>query len=124
MGGVIAPFSAASPTFTGTTTVSSLVASNANINFGNLDVSFPGTGLQVKEGANCKQGIAVLAAGSAVVANTAVTANSRILLTSQADGGTPGFVRVSARVPGTSFTITSSAGADTSTIAYEIMEPG
>jgi hypothetical protein len=89
-----------------------------------LDVNAIGQGLQVAEGANAKQGTAVLAAGSAVVANTSVTASSRILLTSNLDGGTPGFVRVSARTAGTSFTITSSSGTDTSTIAYEIFEPG
>ncbi|HWM96736.1 MAG TPA: hypothetical protein VNO54_06730 [Streptosporangiaceae bacterium] len=120
------PFAASlnNPTFTGTATAASLIASNLNVNFGNLDISFAGTGLQVKEGANCKQGVAVLVAGSVVVADTAVTATSRIFLTSQADGGTPGFVRVSARTPATSFTITSSSGTDTSTVAYEIIEPG
>lgn len=82
-----------------------------------------GSGHRVKEGANCKQGTATLVGGTATVANTAVTANSRIFLTSQADGGTPGFLRVSARVAGTSFTITSSSGTDTSTVAYEIFEP-
>lgn len=89
-----------------------------------VDVNLSGGGLKVAEGANAKQGTAVLAAGTVTVADTAVTANSRIFLTSQADGGTPGFVRVSARVAGTSFTITSSSGTDTSTIAYEIFEPG
>ena len=82
-----------------------------------------GKGLSVKEGANCKQGTATLVAGAVTVANTSVTANSRIFLTSQVDGGTPGFLRVSARVVGTSFTITSSNAADTSTVAYEIFEP-
>jgi hypothetical protein len=48
----------------------------------------------------------------------------RILVTSNADGGTPGFLRVSARTAGTSFTVTSSSGTDTSTFAYEIFEPG
>lgn len=91
---------------------------------GNIDITGVGKGLQVAEGSNAKQGTAVLVAGSATVADTAVTANSRIFLTSQVDGGTPGFVRVSARVAGTSFTITSSSNTDTSTIAYEIFEPG
>ena len=83
-----------------------------------------GTGLKVAEGTNAKQGTAVLVAGVKTVANTAVTANSRIFLTSQVDGGSPGFLRVSARVAGTSFTITSSNVADTSTVAYLINEPG
>lgn len=91
---------------------------------GSLGVSNPGSGLIIKEGANCKQGTATLVAGAATVANTSVTANSRILLTSNADGGTPGWLRVSARTAGTSFTITSSSATDTSTVAYQIFEPG
>jgi hypothetical protein len=86
-------------------------------------VETAGAGLRVKEGANAKQGTAVLVAGAVTVADTAVTANSRIFLTSQVDGGAPGFLRVSARVAGTSFTVTSSSGTDTSTVAYEIFEP-
>lgn len=92
--------------------------------FDDLDVNNPGRGVRVAEGANAKQGTATLVAGSVVVANTSVTANSRIFLTSQADGGAPGFLRVSARVAGTSFTVTSSSGTDTSTFAYEMFEPG
>ena len=115
-----------------TTSGLSAISSGGNLNAalgnvstnGPIDITAAGQGLQVKEGANAKQGTAVLVAGTVTVANTAVTANSRILLTSNADGGTPGFVRVSARVAGTSFTITSSSGTDTSTIAYEIFEPG
>ena len=89
-----------------------------------LDVSVAGYGVRVAEGSNAKQGTQALSSGSAVVANTNVTATSRIFLTSQADGGTPGWLRVSARTPGTSFTITSSSGTDTSTVAYEIFEVG
>ena len=91
---------------------------------GNLDVFAVGSGLQVAEGSNAKQGIATLVAGTVTVANTSVTANSRILLTTQAPGGTAGFLVVSARVAGTSFTILSSNAADTSVVAYEIFEPG
>lgn len=90
---------------------------------GSFRVKQAGQGLRVAEGSNAKQGTAVLVGGTVTVANTSVTANSRIFLTSQVDGGTPGFVRVSARVASTSFTITSSSGTDTSTIAYEIFEP-
>ena len=91
---------------------------------GFVEVGTAGQGFSTKEGSNAKQGTAVLVAGSAVVANTSVGANSRIFLTSQVDGGTPGFVRVSTRTAGTSFTITSSSGTDTSTIGWEIFEPG
>lgn len=90
---------------------------------GHYKVGVAGKGLFVKEGANAKQGTAVLVAGTLVVANTSITASSRILLTSQVDGGAPGFLRVSARVVGTSFTILSSSGTDTSTVAWEIFEP-
>ncbi|AEJ01289.1 hypothetical protein Nit79A3_1457 [Nitrosomonas sp. Is79A3] len=78
---------------------------------------------KVVEGSNAAMGVVTLVAGSKVVTNTRVTANSRIFLTSQADGGTPGSLRVSARTAGTSFTITSSSGSDTSVVAYMIVEP-
>lgn len=81
-------------------------------------------GLRVFEGANAKQGVATLVAGAVTVSNTSVTANSRIFLTSQEDGGTPGFLRVSGRTAGTSFTITSGSATDSSVVAYEIFEPG
>lgn len=90
---------------------------------GNFLIQQAGKGLRVKEGSNAKQGTVTLVAGAATVSNTSVTANSRIFLTSQSDGGTPGWLRVSARSAGTSFTITSSSGSDTSTVAYQIFEP-
>jgi len=68
-------------------------------------------------------GTAALVGGVITVALPAVTAASRIFLTSQADGGTVGFLRVSARTAGTSFTITSSSGSDTSTVAWQIVKP-
>jgi len=68
-------------------------------------------------------GTAVLVAGTVTVANSAITANTRIFLTSQVDGGTVGFLRVSARVASTSFTITSSNVLDTSTVAWFYTEP-
>lgn len=82
-----------------------------------------GGGLAVAEGANARMGTVTLVAGVATVANTSVTALTRIMLTSQADGGTPGFLRVSARTAGTSFTITSGSAVDTSTVAYLLVEP-
>jgi hypothetical protein len=79
--------------------------------------------IRIKEGTDAMMGTANLAAGTATVNNALVTANSRIFLTSQVDGGTPGFLRVSARTAGTSFTITSSDAADTSTVAWIIFDP-
>lgn len=90
---------------------------------GNVNAITAGKGLTVKGGSNARIGTSALTAGSVVVANTSVTASTVILLTSQADGGSPGFVRVSTRTAGTSFTITSSSGTDTSTIGWLLVEP-
>ena len=95
--------------------------------FGNavntLKVGTAGGGLAVAEGSNARMGVAVLIGGTKVVSNTSVTANTRIFLTSQVDGGVPGFLRVSARTAATSFTILSSNVADTSTVGYLLVEP-
>jgi hypothetical protein len=68
-----------------------------------------------------EKGTAVLVAGTKIVNTAQALTGSIILLTSQIDGGTVGFLRVSARVNGTSFTITSSNAADTSTVGYIII---
>jgi hypothetical protein len=70
-----------------------------------------------------KHGVATLAAGTVTVSESSITANTRIFLTSQNTGGTPGWVHVSARSAGVSFTITSSSGTDTSSVAYLLIEP-
>lgn len=88
-----------------------------------LNLGTAGGGIAVKEGTNARMGVSTLVAGAAVVANTSVTANTRVFLTGQSPGGTPGFVRVSARTPATSFTITSSSGTDTSVVAWLLIEP-
>lgn len=88
-----------------------------------FSINAAGKGLKVKEGTNAKMGTAVLAAGTVVVSNTSVTANSRIFLTSNVPGGTPGWLRVSSRTAGTSFTILSSSNTDTSTVAWMLVEP-
>lgn len=90
---------------------------------GDLTIANVGSGLLIKEGSNAKMGAATLVGGTVTVNTTAVTANSRIYLTSQVDGGTPGYLRVSGRVAATSFTITSGSGTDTSTVAWMIVEP-
>lgn len=104
----------------GSTTLTSVAEVTAA---GNLNLQIVGTTFGIKEGSNAKMGTATLVAGTVTVNTTAVTANSRIFLTSQVDGGTPGFLRVTARVAGTSFTITSSNAADTSTVAWVMFEP-
>lgn len=90
---------------------------------GDVKLNAAGAGVYIKEGSNATMGVATLVGGTITVSTTKVTANSRIFLTSNADGGTNGFVRVSARSAGASFTITSSDGSDTSSIAWMIIEP-
>lgn len=90
---------------------------------GNLNAITAGKGLTIKGGSNARIGTSVLTAGAVVVANTSITASTVVLLTSQADGGAPGSVRCSARTAGTSFTITSSSGTDTSTVGWLLVEP-
>lgn len=114
----------------GTITIAGGVVSGGNLNAGDILLTLPagtGTGdngrLRISSGANKPTGTAVLVGGTVTINHNAVSANSQIFLTSQIDGGTVGFLRVSARVAGTSFTVTSSSGTDTSTIAYLIIEP-
>ncbi len=90
---------------------------------GDLIAGTVGKGLKIKEGVNARMGVATLVTGAAVVPTTAVTAISRIFLTGDADGGTVGFPRVSGRIAGTSFSITSGNALDTSTVAWLIVEP-
>lgn len=91
--------------------------------YGDIKLSL-GTGIKVVEGTNATMGTAVLVAGTVTVNTTSVTANSRIFLMPQTFGGTAGLLNISARVAGTSFTITSLNVLDTSTIAWLIVEPG
>ncbi len=89
-----------------------------------LRLGSAGGGLSVKEGANARSGVSVLVAGTVVVANTSVTALSRIQLTAQSLGTVtaPKALAVTARTPGTSFTITSADATDTSTVAWFMVE--
>lgn len=68
-------------------------------------------------------GRATLVGGTVTVSSTSVTANTNIFVTCQSPAGTPGFLRISARVANTSFTILSSSGTDTSEVAYLLIEP-
>jgi hypothetical protein len=95
----------------------------AEISRSGLSITRLGGGLLVTEGTNATMGTATLVGGAATVSTTKVTASSRIFLTSQANGGTPGFLRVTARTAATSFVVTSSSSSDTSTVAWIIIEP-
>jgi hypothetical protein len=92
---------------------------------GGLTMSTAGAGLSIKEGTNACMGVTTLSSGSVVVSTNKVTANSRIMLTTQSLGtvSVPQAIAVTARSAGTSFTITSADGTDTSVIAWEIIEP-
>lgn len=104
------------------TTIERLSANLLGLVQTDLAIDTAGRGLQVKEGANAKQGTAILAAGSVVVANTAVTANSRIFLGFVTPSANAGALFCSSVTVGTGFTIKSTNAADTSTVAYEIFE--
>jgi hypothetical protein len=83
-------------------------------------------GIQMFTGlaSDCRAGQVVLSGATTTVGTTAVTAKSLIFLSSIKEGGTPGFLRISAIVAGSSFTIKSSNGAsDTSTVSWMIVEP-
>ena len=98
------------------------VSGDVKVLVGELFVEVAGKGLTVKGGANARIGTAILVGGTVTVANTNITAQSRILVTSQVDGGVVGFLRVNNIVAGVSFDIVSSNALDTSTVAYWIVE--
>lgn len=79
--------------------------------------------LKIEDGTNKAMGISTLVAGTVTVSNTRVQATSRIFLQGQNSSGTHGELTVSARVAGTSFTITSSNAADTRDVAWLIIDP-
>lgn len=81
------------------------------------------TTLAPSEGTPAEMGLATLVAGTVTVTNTRIKANSRIFLSGQNSSGTHGELTVSARVVGTSFTITSTSGTDTRQIGWLILEP-
>ncbi len=96
---------------------------------GSADVTFGckiklDRGLYAKEGSNQSSGVATLIGGTVVVSTTRVTANSRIQLTGQNLGTitVPVGYCVSARTPGTDFTILSANALDTSDVAWFIVE--
>ncbi len=92
---------------------------------GNLTLGTAGNGILIKEGTNATMGTCTLVLGTCTVSTTKVTANSRIFLTAQSLGtvSVGQGLAVSARSAGTSFTVLSGSGVDTSVVAWEIIEP-
>lgn len=106
-----------------TATLGNITATNGNLVFGTAGnkISAPAA-TTTTAGANAFGRVA-LVAGSAVVSTTAITATSIVLLTNQVLGtvAAPFPLAVTARTAGSSFTITSSDGTDTSTIGWVII---
>jgi len=92
---------------------------------GALVLPVAGDGISIKEGANATMGVGTLVAGVKTISTTKITANSRIILTTQSLGTvvSPKAIAITARLAGTSFTITSADPTDTSVIAWQIIEP-
>jgi hypothetical protein len=88
---------------------------------GDLIANVVGKGLRVRGGANSRIGVATLVSGTVVVVNSSVTANTRIFLSRETLGSSPGFLSYLIN-PGTNFTINSSDGADDGQIAWLLVE--
>ena len=68
-------------------------------------------------------GQVALVAGSKVVTTPQITATSLVFLNYASVGGTQGILHSGSIVAGTSFTITSSSGTDTSLVNWIIVQP-
>ena len=101
-----------------TATLGNITATN-----GNLNLAHTGNKLLIHASTSASDaiGTATLVAGSVVVSTTAVTSSSIIFLTRNTAGGSLGNLTYGSIVNGTSFTITSSSGSDTSTVNYLII---
>lgn len=117
-GGVILGYNA------GSNITATFNSSGVDVSTGNITVSSAGKGLVIKGGANSRIGTATLSGGTVTVSNTTITANTRIFVTVQSLGTvtTMKAVGVTARVNGTSFTITSADNTDTSVVAWQLIE--
>ncbi|MCZ4506933.1 glycosyl hydrolase family 28-related protein [Streptomyces sp. ActVer] len=116
---------AGNATFTGYTVVDAGQTNGGWTSWSNAANAFQmgsaGGGIAIKEGTNARMGVATLVAGTVTVTNTSVTANTRVASFRQAGGGTLGHLSAT-KINGTSFTITSSSNADTSTVAWILFE--
>lgn len=92
---------------------------------GDLTIETAGKGLKIAEGANAKMGVATLVAGTVTVNTTAISAGSRVFLSRNGGSGTWGNLDADPAnfVAGTSFQIDSDNAADTSDVAWMIVDP-
>jgi hypothetical protein len=116
--------------YAGVNAMAAMSGSQAAVGPGHL--AFPaGIRLRVTdtEVKGIRHGTAVLVAGTVTVSDTTITANTRVFVQRQTDGGTVAASYSITRTPTTSFTITAKDGAgaaqtaDTSTVAYWLVEP-
>ncbi len=101
--------------------VTSLNSAIANQPDNSWSIGPAGTIQYIAVGSNAAMGVATLSGGTKTVTNSNVKAGSRIFLSRQTLGGTPGHLSIT-RIAGTSFTINSTSGSETSTVAWEIKE--
>lgn len=91
----------------------------------NLDNSFFNSATIGPNGSrirNLRHGLVALVAGTTTIADTLLTSNTRIFVTNNLSGGTPGRLDITARTNGVNFVITSTSGTDTSAIAWMAFE--
>lgn len=105
--------------FSTVTSAGTITATNGNVVLGTA-----GNKLSIATGTNASIGTsAAMTAGTITISTTAVTASSKIFLTANTLGGTPGTLSAptASIVAGTSFVITSSSNTDTSTVNWWIV---
>lgn len=104
--------------------VASVLKTSASIS--GVAISDQGSGFLIKEGSNARMGVVTLSAGSATILNSTVTANTRIFLTvnNQSSLNLLGFLRVTGRTPGVSFSISTGIALDFgSVVSWLLIEP-
>lgn len=115
----------ASGTVTGGTGVTATTG-NLTATAGNLALNGVGSKVVINVAAPSTSSVGTsvaMTAGSVTVSTTAVSASSKIFLSANTAGGTPGVLNAptGSITPGVSFVINSSSGTDTSTVNYWIV---
>lgn len=85
-------------------------------------IGLAGKGLRIKEGSNARMGTATLVAAVATIANTSITANTRIFVGTKTPSANTGALFVHDVTVGTSFTVHSTNGSDTSVVSWVLIE--
>ena len=109
--------------FAGRTTIGDTVDNGTDqlqVYNGSINIATAGGKIKIATGSNASVGGGTFSGGAVTISTTAVTASSRIFIqyTSCSNCGT---TYISAKVAGTSFTVTSSNGSDASTFDYWII---